>query len=430
MTCARIDPSDVVQETHIVAVRRIDEFLKQRPTSFRLWLRTKALERLVEAPSPPCAEAIRRAGSVALKHLVTRDCPSRVSVASQLRPATTGTGAGRSAGVGHVECVGSRGVVAGHGEGLTNAEVAEVLGLDPDTASKRYGRAVRRLCERLRDGHAARGLDNPSQGDLTVADAQPETLESLDDLLGQVMGEVFDRMAAGEKPDLEAYVAKYPAIADLLRQALPPLMALSNTLLGSQALDADIDSTRQERLGDFRLVREIGRGGMGVVYEAEQLSMGRKVALKVLPFAAMLDPKALRRFQNEVRAAATLDHPHIVPVYSVGEDRGVHYYAMHLIKGPSLAALLEELRAIGRQSGSTATISSIDELVSEQTAGVARSADTASLGTSTDASDDVRASAETSPDAHHHNTLASRQALLSFHRGLGNSGSRGAPARP
>jgi WD40 repeat protein/serine/threonine protein kinase len=98
------------------------------------------------------------------------------------------------------------------------------------------------------------------------------------------------------------------------------------------------------QLGDYQILREIGRGGMGIVYEAEQLSMRRKVALKILPLAAMLDPKRLERFHNEVRAAAALDHPHCVPIYAVGEERGVHYYAMKLIRGQSLARVIEELR--------------------------------------------------------------------------------------
>jgi serine/threonine protein kinase len=98
------------------------------------------------------------------------------------------------------------------------------------------------------------------------------------------------------------------------------------------------------QLGDFRLLREIGRGGMGVVYEAEQVSLQRRVALKILPFAAALDPRQMQRFKNEALAAAHLRHEHIVPVYAVGEERGVHYYAMQLIEGRSLAALISELR--------------------------------------------------------------------------------------
>src|SRR5262249_52749685 len=100
-------------------------------------------------------------------------------------------------------------------------------------------------------------------------------------------------------------------------------------------------------IGDYRIVREIGRGGMGIVYEAVQISLGRRVALKVLPFAATLDPRQLQRFHNEARAAALLHHPHIVPVFGVYEERGVHFYAMQLIEGQSLATLLEQRKACG-----------------------------------------------------------------------------------
>ena len=98
-------------------------------------------------------------------------------------------------------------------------------------------------------------------------------------------------------------------------------------------------------LGDFRIIREIGRGGMGVVYEAEQISIGRPVALKVLPFASMLDERRLARFRNEIRAAGQLHHTNIVPIYAVGSDRGVHFYAMQLVVGQTLAEVIEQLRA-------------------------------------------------------------------------------------
>jgi eukaryotic-like serine/threonine-protein kinase len=101
-------------------------------------------------------------------------------------------------------------------------------------------------------------------------------------------------------------------------------------------------------LGDYRIIREVGRGEMGVVYEAEQLSLGRRVALKVLPFAAVLDAKQLQRFKNEALAAAHLQHQNIVPVHAVGCERAVHFYAMQFIDGHTLAAMIRELR---RQSG-------------------------------------------------------------------------------
>ncbi len=97
-------------------------------------------------------------------------------------------------------------------------------------------------------------------------------------------------------------------------------------------------------LGDFRILREIGRGGMGVVYEAQQISLGRQVALKVLPYAAMLDARQLKRFKNEAQAAASLHHTNIVPVYAVGSERGVHYYAMQYIEGQTLDRVIAALR--------------------------------------------------------------------------------------
>ncbi|MDB5311132.1 MAG: prkC 35 [Gemmataceae bacterium] len=97
-------------------------------------------------------------------------------------------------------------------------------------------------------------------------------------------------------------------------------------------------------LGDFWLYREVGRGGMGIVYEAEQISLGRRVALKVLPSAAGRDARQLQRFKNEAQAVALLQHPNIVPVHAVGSEQGTHYYAMQFIDGWSLAAWIEDLR--------------------------------------------------------------------------------------
>ena len=102
------------------------------------------------------------------------------------------------------------------------------------------------------------------------------------------------------------------------------------------------------------MLRIVGRGGMGVVYEAIQLSLNRRVALKVLPFAAALDPHQLRRFQIEAQAAAQLHHTSIVPVFSVGCERGVHFYAMQFIEGRIVAALIRERRDAARAAGGPA----------------------------------------------------------------------------
>ena len=169
-----------------------------------------------------------------------------------------------------------------------------------------------------------------------------------DSLFGKVASEFSERLACGESPGIDDYVARYPQIAAWIRDVFPALQALQSRGASSQDSQSRHKQWTQlkqhERLGDFLILREIGRGGMGIVYEALQLSMGRRVALKILPYAALADDRQLQRFQNEIRAVATLSHPNIVSIYSVGEEQGVHYYAMQLIRGHSLADVIGRLR--------------------------------------------------------------------------------------
>ncbi len=169
-----------------------------------------------------------------------------------------------------------------------------------------------------------------------------------DRLLGQAASEFLAAVSRGENPSVGDYAQRYPAIASLIEEVLPAVAMLN----GSQVeQDNSQASQLPKKLGDFQIIQKIGCGGMGVVYEAEQLSVGRRVALKILPLTAMLDETRLERFQLEVRAAATLDHPHCVPIYAVGEDQGVHYYAMKLILGQTLAEVIHELQENDRQPG-------------------------------------------------------------------------------
>jgi tetratricopeptide (TPR) repeat protein len=166
--------------------------------------------------------------------------------------------------------------------------------------------------------------------------------------------ELTNRVQAGEAVDVEAYAARHPEHAQAIRDLFPALQVLG-AMSGSGAPSQEsANLPAAGTLGDFRLIREVGRGGMGVVYEAEQISLGRRVALKVLPFAATLDPRHLQRFHNEARAAASLDHPHIVKVHAVGQERGVHYYAMQFIDGQTLAAFIDQQRARGTADQPTA----------------------------------------------------------------------------
>jgi tetratricopeptide (TPR) repeat protein/serine/threonine protein kinase len=196
---------------------------------------------------------------------------------------------------------------------------------------------------------------------------------SLESLVARVADEFRERQRRGERPAEEEYAARHPEAAALLRQVLACLEAVG---LSGAPPGRGPESPPAEPLGDFRLLRELGRGGMGVVYEAEQLSLGRRVALKVLPLAATLDPRRLQRFHNEAKAAAQLRHPSIVPVYAVGCERGVHYYAMQLVEGPSLADVLAGLRGDGGPAtpAGSAGGPSLDQPTSPYTPAVGRPA--------------------------------------------------------
>jgi WD40 repeat protein/serine/threonine protein kinase len=170
-----------------------------------------------------------------------------------------------------------------------------------------------------------------------------EDLE-LESLIARVADEFRGCQERGDQPQIEDYAARYPQAAPLLRKVLGALELIDLSLPGKAPEQADAGEAVQGTLGDFRILREIGRGGMGIVYEAEQISLGRRVALKVLPFAAALDAKQLQRFKNEAHAAAHLQHTNIVPVHFVGCERGVHFYAMQFVEGQTLAQLIAELR--------------------------------------------------------------------------------------
>lgn len=164
----------------------------------------------------------------------------------------------------------------------------------------------------------------------------------------QEIAELLDRYASyleqGDETGAASLLDAHPELSDSWGTHLESLRALcrATRAIGPKK-NGSAPEVDESILGDYRLNREIGRGGMGIVYEATQLSLRRSVALKVLPFAAVLDQQQVARFRNEAQAAASLHHPHIVPVFAVGCERGVHYYSMQLIDGQTLEQVFNEL---------------------------------------------------------------------------------------
>ncbi|MGH7172288.1 MAG: protein kinase domain-containing protein, partial [Gemmataceae bacterium] len=174
--------------------------------------------------------------------------------------------------------------------------------------------------------------------------------------------EFLERYRQGQRPSLKEYIDRYPQLAAEIKEVFPAMALMENVALAEESLAGEDpasrgrqppDSAPPEQLGDYRILREVGRGGMGLVYEAEQISLGRHVALKVLPRKVLLDAAQKRRFEREAKAAAKLHHTNIVPVFGVGEHDGLPYYVMQFIQGLGLDNVLDELKRM--QDGGTPT---------------------------------------------------------------------------
>ncbi len=176
------------------------------------------------------------------------------------------------------------------------------------------------------------------------------------DLLDRLVEEFNERFRKGERPTLEEYCDRHPELVDDLRELLP---ALAQVEQAKDELAQEVEALAPtaaalQHLGDFRILREVGRGGVGVVYEAEQVSLGRRVALKVLTDRMMRDARQKQRFEREARAAARLHHTNIVPIFGAGEAEGVPYYVMQFIQGMGLDAVVEEMARTYRGAGVSA----------------------------------------------------------------------------
>ncbi len=345
----RIDPSDVLQEASLEAARRLPEYLERRDCAFYPWLRQIAWEKLVHAhrqhlqaqrrsvrreAAPPMELSEESVMQLAALIPGGQSTPSHQAIRRELRDrvphcaGAVGSARPRSAGPapprtvdfeGHCGCTGS--LPGGSSVALpTGAGTAARL---PRRGGKRMN----------------------APGPLT------QTSTSEDRAFDALVFRVSADIEAGHSVDLTALAAEHPQHIGRLRKLLPTLQAMADLgHSGPRPRDQGpaprkTSTPPHGALGDFRILREVGRGGMGVVYEAEQLSLHRRVALKVLPFAAVLDPRHLQRFKNEVAGGgAQLEHPHIVDVYGVGCERGVHHYAMRFIDGQTLADVIAQLR--------------------------------------------------------------------------------------
>lgn len=182
--------------------------------------------------------------------------------------------------------------------------------------------------------------ENQSPGDQSQEDLRRQPLELL-------AAEYSEKIRCGQLVSVDDYVRRCPELADEIKELFPTIAALEKMKAADNKDQARLATTlplNLKELGDFEIIREIGRGGMGIVFEAVQRSLGRRVALKVLPKAALLDPKQLHRFSREAHIAAKLHHSHLVSLHGVGEHDGYHFLVMELIDGSSLDKILPLVR--------------------------------------------------------------------------------------
>ena len=165
----------------------------------------------------------------------------------------------------------------------------------------------------------------------------------------ELAAEFIERLREGDRPTIREYVARYPEFADEIQELFPTILTMENVnrsrreRSGANRVDVSLPI---EQLGDFRLLGEIGRGGMGIVYVAEQVTLARQVAVKVLPKHFLRSKRDTDRFHREAQTAAGLHHTNIVPVFGVGEQNDTHYIVMQLIHGVGLDEIIGELKRI------------------------------------------------------------------------------------
>jgi serine/threonine protein kinase len=180
------------------------------------------------------------------------------------------------------------------------------------------------------------------------------------DKLGTLLEKYMTALESGMPPSVGSLTRSCPELRDALQACVEGLEGLHRMAAGESTVEA-LSTHDPRRLGDFELHKEIGRGGMGVVYRATQTSLHRTVAIKLLPLTSVLDSRQLTRFQHEAEAAASLQHPNIVPVYAVGCERGIHFYAMQFIQGSAMGAATVEARDVRESNSDSSQVSATSD---------------------------------------------------------------------
>lgn len=206
-----------------------------------------------------------------------------------------------------------------------------------------------------------RAGDRPRIEDFLEQVAEPDRLPLLKELLGL---EIDLRREAGESPYAGEYRERFADHRGTIDAVVHEEMASSSGSPASPSVAGDLP----DRLGDYRILRQAGRGAMGIVYEAEHETLGQRVAIKVLPPHCLLDPTYIKRFHREARAAASLHHTNIVSVFGVGEHDGIHFYVMQFVDGLSLDQVIQQLRG-DREFNATSNATAAENLLSGSSSG-------------------------------------------------------------
>ncbi len=356
---ARVSPSDIVQETNVDAHRSFATFRGNSEGEFVAWLRTilvHNIARLVERHVLTEKRDVRREVSLQrigrslerstlrLQNLLASREPSpsshllererAVLLADQLAELPE-----------HYRQV----ILFRNLEGLPFATVARRM--DKSEGAVRMMWLRGRCAQGTHVGRVAAMNESP----VLAADEQVPLWHGLSEeqqvRLTEILEHCMAALEAGQSIDDAAVAAAHPDLAAPLREHLASVRFLCQASVACRQdiTQCPVDTAEPRHIGGYRLLSEIGRGGMGVVYEAYDPSLCRRVALKVLPFASLLDARHVARFRNEAQAAGQLHHPHIVPVYAVGCDRGVHFFAMQLVEGQPLDVAIDELRTRSQQ---------------------------------------------------------------------------------